>query len=135
VRIRPGCIRAAIEVLKEALAMNPTDTTALHNLGIAYTTEGEFEKASRCFEQVLYQDPAAVMPRLFLAEAYLKMKKEELARQTLELFADLLPPQQLMEVPGELTGSDPLEAVPDPQVVLPMLREIFPKIVGRSDRS
>jgi Flp pilus assembly protein TadD len=130
-----GRTQEAIGVLKESLEMNPKDAKALYDLGIAYDKAGNGEKASECFEKVLFRAPEDVMPRLFLAETYMKMGKEEAARQTIELLADFLRPDQLPRVPALLDQNGAMETLPDRQLVLPLLQEIFPQLFGKIHRS
>jgi len=115
----------AVAVLKGALEMDPSDAKALYNLGIAYTVGDEREKAADCFEALLFKHPRAVLPRLFLAQVRLEMGRKNAARQTLELLADLLSPEELNESIDALRHSGPLETVPNEPLLRPFLRPLI----------
>ncbi len=123
--IKLGRTEEAIAALRRALEMDRRDTVALENLGIAYRQAGDAKQAAACFRQVLFKNPRAVMPRLFLAEAYFTMGKNEAAGQTLELFADLLPPERLAQVPLVFRSSDPLDSLPDEKILAPALDRLL----------
>jgi Flp pilus assembly protein TadD len=55
--LQKGQYDAAISEFRKALAMDPDDTTALSNLGVALTSAGRFDEAAAQFRKTIEVDP------------------------------------------------------------------------------
>jgi len=63
----------ALELYKEAVRLNPNYVDGWRNVGAAYGTLGQFDKAVDAFQQVLRLDPVNVTVLNFLAQTYRSM--------------------------------------------------------------
>jgi tetratricopeptide (TPR) repeat protein len=66
----------ALELYLEAVRLNPNYIDGWRNVGAAYGTLGQFDKAIEAFQQVLRLDPVNVTVMNFLAQTYRSMNDE-----------------------------------------------------------
>lgn len=73
-----------IAVLREVLAEDPRNETALYSLGILSIQSGQNDKAVERFKELLSINPAHANGRFYLGLAYLNLGKKKSAREELE---------------------------------------------------
>jgi tetratricopeptide (TPR) repeat protein len=71
--------KKALELYLEAVRLNPNYIDGWRNVGAAYGTLGQFDKAIEAFQQVLRLDPVNVTVMNFLAQTYRSMNDETTA--------------------------------------------------------
>jgi Flp pilus assembly protein TadD len=49
--------RGAVDTLRKATQVNPLSITALNNLGLALSRQGQFDESIRCYERALMLNP------------------------------------------------------------------------------
>ena len=74
---------AAMEALKQALALRPLDSDILRSLGEVYFAMGDYTKAINTLKNALAFDFEDVQGRFLLGRAYMETEKLEAARRTL----------------------------------------------------
>lgn len=72
-----GLIDEAIKEYHQVLANDPQNATALSNLGILYTKNGEYAKAAECYEKAIETDPANHFAYNNLAQLYYRAGEYE----------------------------------------------------------
>ena len=89
--IERGDYDRAVELLETAVAENPTDSTALTELGIAFTEGGEHEKAIKALVRSIQLEEGASEAHEALGCAYYRSGRYEEARRHLERARELSP--------------------------------------------
>lgn len=78
-----GRMREAIDLLEQAVALDPRSAAARVLLGVAYARTHRIEPALQHLEAALALEPNAFAPRCALGELYLRLGIPEQARQHL----------------------------------------------------
>lgn len=78
-----GDITAAIDELKTALAMDPSNVNVHNSLGVCYGIQGEYDLAIEAFQTAIALEPGEYMALYNLGLAYLLTKKRD---QALDFF-------------------------------------------------
>ena len=125
VMLRTNRIDEAISEFKEALSLKDGDPKFMQNLGIAYKYKGYLNKSVHCFRSVLKKDPKALLPRLYLAETYWLMGKEEIAKHIVSSTLDLLSPEVVYSKIKVFYQKDPLQELPERSIILPLLKDAY----------
>lgn len=89
--IERGDYGRAVELLEAAVAENPTDSTALTELGIAFTEGGEQEKAIKALIRSIQLEEGAPEAHEALGCAYYRSGRYQEARRHLERARELSP--------------------------------------------
>jgi Tfp pilus assembly protein PilF len=81
----------ALQVLNEALQMNPEDEDVHYNLGLAYTRLGKYEEAVKQYEEALRIFPDYVEAHNNLGNLFMRLGKTEPAIAQFELAVKIMP--------------------------------------------
>jgi Flp pilus assembly protein TadD len=89
--IRQSKFEEAMPFLRRALVLEPTNLTALANLGAALAGTGHLDAALQQFHRAAELDPYAAEPRLGLVRAYLEKGNTVEARKHYTILRQLHP--------------------------------------------
>ncbi|MGZ7167751.1 MAG: tetratricopeptide repeat protein [Halobacteriota archaeon] len=78
-------VAEAIQLYREALAVDPTDSTALTGLGAALDEAGQLEDAIDCYKKALGVAPNDVIAHSGLGVAYEKLGETDLATREYQI--------------------------------------------------
>lgn len=81
----------ALDRLQQKAWKNPNDVSAQYDLGSAYGSLGQFDKAAESFETVVKLDPKNVKGYSALGAAYFNLKRYDAAAKAFEKAAELKP--------------------------------------------
>jgi eukaryotic-like serine/threonine-protein kinase len=82
---------AAVRLYEELLRIQPTNSTALNNLGIAHSYIGDFERAASWYERAARADSTRYLPMANLGEMLVKLGRYEEARAAFRKAVELAP--------------------------------------------
>ena len=73
----PGEYKKAIDLFKEAIALDPFYREAYYGLGVAYLGTQKYDEAAECFREILKLSPDDVQSMLYLGVCYKNAGKLE----------------------------------------------------------
>ena len=90
-KIKDGKYNAAIPLLQQASADDPTNADALNELGFSLRKVGRLPESLEAYQKALSLKPDHIDANEYLGELYLEMKRPDLAQKQLDILTKLCP--------------------------------------------
>jgi tetratricopeptide (TPR) repeat protein len=90
-KIKNGKYNAAIPLLQQATADDPTNADALNELGFSLRKVGRLPESLEAYQKALELKPDHIDANEYLGELYLEMKRPDLAQKQLDILTKLCP--------------------------------------------
>lgn len=90
-QIHAGNYEAAIPLLQQVVAQDPTNADAQNELGFSLRKTGHLNESLDAYKKALDINPGHIDANEYLGELYLQMKRPDLAQKQLDVLAKLCP--------------------------------------------
>jgi cytochrome c-type biogenesis protein CcmH/NrfG len=85
-----------ITMLREILEQDPTNESALFNMGVLSMQSGQYKMAVQRFEELVANHPRNIEGQFFLGVSYYESKQQNKAKTQLQLVRDMTDDPQIL---------------------------------------